>query len=188
MTSEGSSESPDDEYARLESEAYQMLFDYIRSDVMENEKVVRLSEMRELLLVYLTSLGVKECKPSTKKHIRRNIEAEFSELLKFEHLLDNTSVFLVPANLTPMEIARNIVSILTAAKDEGPSKKISNIQQAALDIREAIRNKEGKMSWPPRPSELNDSALDVPQELSAFLCTLLTGSKDSSEGECHSRV
>ena len=36
-----SSESPDDEYARLESDAYQMLFDFIRSDVTENEKESR---------------------------------------------------------------------------------------------------------------------------------------------------
>ena len=31
-----SSESSDDEYARLESDAYQMLFNFIRSDVIEN--------------------------------------------------------------------------------------------------------------------------------------------------------
>ena len=42
---EMSSESQDDEYASIESDAYQMLFDFIRSDVIENEKVVRLSEM-----------------------------------------------------------------------------------------------------------------------------------------------
>ena len=38
--------------------------------------------MTQLLVEYLMSLGAKECKPSTKKHIKRNIEAEFSELIK----------------------------------------------------------------------------------------------------------
>ena len=38
------------------------------------------------------------------------------------------------------------------------------------------------------PSELNDSAIDIPEELSAFLCTLLTGNRDSTEGECCHRV
>ena len=33
------------------------------------------------------------------------------------------------------------------------------------------------MSWPPRPQELNDSAIDIIEELSAFLCTLLTGNR-----------
>ena len=100
-----STESPDDEYARIESDTYQMLFDFIRSDVIENEKVVRLSEVTQLLVQYLMSLGAKECKPSTKKHIKRNIEAEFNELIKFENLLDNNRVFLNPASLTPVQIA-----------------------------------------------------------------------------------
>ena len=43
-----------------------MLFDFIRSDVIENEKVVGLSEMTQLLVQYLMSLGAKECKPSTR--------------------------------------------------------------------------------------------------------------------------
>ena len=73
-------------------------------------------------------------------------------------------------------------------EDKGSTTKISNIQKAAADIHDAIRNEESKMSWPPRPSELNDSAIEVPEELSAFLFTLLTGNKDSSERECCQRV
>ena len=121
------------------------------------------------------SLGAKECKPSTKKHIKRNIEAEFNELIKFEKLLNSNRVFLIPANLTPVQIARNVLNILMAEKEletKGSTMKISNIQKAAADIRDAILNKESKMSWPPRPSELNDSA---------FFHTLLTGSKYSLE-------
>ncbi|KAL9977614.1 hypothetical protein ACROYT_G015037 [Oculina patagonica] len=123
------------------------------------------------------------------KHIRRNLEAEFSEFLKFENLLDSTRVFLIPASLTPVQIARNVPTILMAEKEnKGSTTKISNIQKAAADIRKAIRDQKSKMSWPPRPSELTDSAIDVPEELSAFLYTLLTGSKDSSETECCQRV
>ena len=119
------------------------------------------------------SLGAKECKPSTKKHTKRNTEAEFSELIKFENLLDSNRIFLIPASLTPVQIARNVLNILMAEKEtKGSTTKISNIQKAAPDIRDAFLNKESKMSWPPRPSELNDSA---------FLHTLLTGSKYSLE-------
>ena len=66
--SDGCGESLEDE-----SEAYQMLFDYIGSDVLANEKIVRLTEMTELLASYLTSLGVEEIKLSTKKHITLNL-------------------------------------------------------------------------------------------------------------------
>lgn len=147
-----SSESPDDEYAILERDAYQMLFDYIRSDVIGEKKVVRMSDMTQLLVEYLMSLGAKECKPSAKKRIRRNIEAEFSELLKFENLLDSTREFLIPASLTPVQIARNVLPILMAEKEnKGSTTKISNIQKAAADIREAIRDQKSKLSRPPRP-------------------------------------
>ena len=63
-------------------------------------------------------------------------------------------------------------------------EEIYNIQKAAADIRDAIGNEENKTSWPPRPSELNDSAIEVLEELSVFLYTLMTGNNDSSEGEC----
>ena len=146
--------------------------------------------MTQLLVQYLMSLEAKECKPSTKKHIKRNIEAEFNELIKFENLLDNNRVqVLIPNSLTPVQITRNVLNILmTEKEDRGSTTKISNIQKVAADIRDAIGNEENKMSWPPRPSELNDSAIEVLEELSVFLYTLLTGNNDSSEGECCERV
>ena len=104
--SDGCGESLEDGYVNFESEAYQMLFDYIRSDVLANEKIVRLTELTELLVSYLTSLGVEEIKLSTKKHIRRNLQAEFGDVLLFENLLETTSVFIVPANLTPFQVAK----------------------------------------------------------------------------------
>ena len=159
-----------------------MLFDFIKSDLIENEKDVRLIEMTQLLVQYLMSLGAKECKLSTKKHTKRNIEAEFSELIKFENLLDSNRIFLIPASLTPVQIARNVLNIVMAGKEtKGSTTKISNIQKAAADIRDAIQNKESKMSRPLRPSELNDGAIDVAEELSAFSHTLLTGRKYSLE-------
>ena len=64
--SDGCNKSLEDEYTNLELEAYQMLFDYIRSDVLANEKIVKLTELTEVLALYLTSLGVEEIKLSTK--------------------------------------------------------------------------------------------------------------------------
>ena len=34
------------------------------------------------------------------------------------------------------------------------------------------------MSWPPKPSELCESAINLPGELDAFLYTLLTGNTE----------
>jgi len=45
-------------------------------------------------------LVVEEIKLSTKKHARQNLQEEFGDVLLFESLLETTSVFIVPANLT----------------------------------------------------------------------------------------
>ena len=85
VASHGCGESLEDEYANLEIEAYEMLFNYIRSEVLANTKIVRLTGMTELLASYLTSLGVEEIKLYTKKHIRRNLQAEFGDVHLFEN-------------------------------------------------------------------------------------------------------
>ena len=158
----------EDGYVNVESEAYQMLFDYIRSDVLANEKIVRLIEITELLVSHLTSLGVEEIKLSTKKHIRRDLQAEFDD----ENLLETTSVFIVPANLTPLQVAKYITTLLLEKQDNASqSSRSANIHRAAIDIREAIQRTENKMSWPPRPSDLAESAINVPKELGSFLQT-----------------
>ena len=189
VASDGCGESLEDEYANLKSEAYQMLFDYIRSDVLANEKIVRLTEITELLASYLTSLGVEEIKLSTKKHIRWNLQAEFGDVLLFENVLETTSVFIVPANLSPLQVAKYITTLLLEKQDNASqSSRSANIHQAAIDIREAIQRTENKMSWPPRPSDLAESAKNVPKELDSFLQTLLTGKKEWQDKDCHPRV
>ena len=46
----GCGESLEDEYDNFKSETYQMLFGYIRSDVLTNEKIVRFTDMTQLYL------------------------------------------------------------------------------------------------------------------------------------------
>ena len=124
---DGCGESLEDGYVNFESEAYQMLFDYIRSDVLAKEKIVRLTEITELLVSYLTSLGVEEIKLSAKKHIRRNLQAEFGDVLLFENLLETTSVFKVPANLTPLQVAKYIATLLLEKQDNASQSSRSGL-------------------------------------------------------------
>ena len=181
LASDSCSESLD-EYTNLESEAYQMLFDYIRSDILADEKIVRLTELTELLASYLTSLGVEEIKLSTKKHIRRKLQTEFGDALLVKNLLETASVFIVPANLSPLQLPKCITTILLEKQNNASqSSRRSNIYRAAIDIREAIQRTENKMSWPPCLSDLAESAMNVPKELDSFLQTLMTGKKKSGQ-------
>ena len=112
-----------------------MLFDNIGSGVLADEKIVRLTEMTELLVSYLTSLGAEEIKLSTKTHIRRNLQAEFD----FQNLLETTSVFLIPVNVTSLQVAKYITTLLLEKQDNASwSSWSANIHRAAIDICEAI--------------------------------------------------
>ena len=149
-----------------------------------------MTELTELLRSYLTSLGVEEIKLSTKKHIRRNLQAEFGDVLLFENLLETASVFIVPANLSPLQVAKYITTILLEKQDNASrqSSWSANIHRAAIDIHKAIQRTENKMSWPPHPSDLAERAMNVPKELDSFLQTLMTRKKDRPDEDCHPRV
>ena len=113
-----------------------MLFDYIGSGVLANEKIVRLTEMTELLVSNLTSLVAEEIELSTNTHVRRNLQAEFG----FENLLETTSAFLIPVNFTPLRVAKYITTLLLEKNRTMQASLLgsTNIHWAAIDIREAI--------------------------------------------------
>ena len=103
-------------------------------------------------LYRITRLWVlKKIKLSTRKHIRKNLQAEFGDVILFKNLIETTGVFIVPAYLTPLQIARYITTLLLERQgNASQSSKGANIHQAAIDIREAIQRTENKISWPPR--------------------------------------
>ena len=57
------------------------------------------------MISYMTDLGIKETKESFRTHLRRKREAEFESLLQFEPLLGNNNVFIIPANLSWLQLA-----------------------------------------------------------------------------------
>ena len=96
---------------------------------------------------------------------------------------------MVPANLSPLQVAKYITTILLEKQDNASqSSRSANIHRAAIDIHKAIQRTENKKSWPPRPSDLAESAMNVPKELDSFLQTLMTGKKDRQYEDCHPRV
>ena len=80
---ENSSGVNSSEYATLETEALEKLFSYIREDLLENPRVVRLTDLTGKLVSFLNDLGISDVRESTKKHLRRRLESNFGNLLKF---------------------------------------------------------------------------------------------------------
>nr|XP_032809208.1 HAUS augmin-like complex subunit 1 isoform X1 [Petromyzon marinus] len=93
------SEDNEDTYTRAESTAFVNLYNFIRNDMFVNNSVMELSELTGMLVGWMNTLGVHNVKPSTKKHIRRKITAEFADSLCMVHTKANT-LLVYPDSLT----------------------------------------------------------------------------------------
>ena len=165
-------------YCNIESQAYDKLFEFIRLDLSISPRLVKMVDLRERLIIYMRSMGATEISESTKKHFRRKLEKEFGDLLQFEDLLDNNKLFVLPKNLSKVQLAREMVTLSQQLDNRDTPSKVKEIQQIGLYIRDAVLSNNIEMSWPPKPSELCESAVNLPPELDAFLCTLLTGNTE----------
>ena len=153
-----------------------MLFDYVWTDILDNPRLVKLSDLSAKLMVLMNEKGVSAIKDSTKTHVRRKLETEFGGLLHFEDLLGNNRVFIIPDNLSRNHVARDLIGLqLTQCKEKG--SRPEEIRRVALELRKAIQSTGSEeMSWPPKASELNEDAIRIPEDVKLFLVTLLTGS------------
>ena len=135
-------------------------------------------DLREKLMIYVRSMGATEVPESTKKHFRRKLEKEFGDLLQFEDLLNNNKLFVLPKNRSKVQVAREVVTVSQQLDNRYTPAKVKEIQQIGLHIRDAVLSNNTEMSWPPKPSELCENAFNLPPEVDAFLCTLLTGNTE----------
>ena len=103
--------SQDDEYAYAESAAYEKLFDYVRNNVLVTPNLIRLTDLTQTMISYMKDLGIKETKESSKTHLRRKLEEEFGSLLQFEDLLGNNRVFIIPANFSQLQLAKDVARL-----------------------------------------------------------------------------
>ena len=119
--------SQDDEYACTESAAYEKLFDYVRNNVLVTPNLIRLTDLTQTMISYMKDLGIKETKESSKTHLRRKLEAEFGSLLQFEDLLGNNRVFIIPANLSRLQLAKEVAR-LQQLQCEGQASLMDDIR------------------------------------------------------------
>ena len=56
--------------------------------------------------------------------------------------------------------------------------RVEAIYQVALELREFILSTKDSMSWPPKPADLTEDAIEIPDNVRIFLSTLLTGNTE----------
>eukprot|EP00058_Branchiostoma_floridae_P000336 XP_002585824.1 hypothetical protein BRAFLDRAFT_111039 [Branchiostoma floridae] len=109
------------DYSKAESRAYELLFHYIRLDLLQKPGIVRLAELYAQFIVFMDSEGVavKQVKASTRTHFRRKLEGEFGDVLDCEDLSNNNKAFVIPRSLSRLDLAK--LDIEKSDSDYNPS-------------------------------------------------------------------
>ena len=87
-----------------ELHGYEKLFNYIRTDLLQNPRIVRLSELYALFTSFVNSQGELEILESTRPHFRRRLQKEFRSAIDFEDLHGNNRIFVIPKNLSRLDL------------------------------------------------------------------------------------
>ena len=155
--------------------AFTDLFRYIRTDVLDAGAVITMVDLKKKLESFIQSRGIEGLCESTKKHIRRKIEAEFGSTI--EIFPDEKGKLLVmPGNLSKKEVVKS--KIVLEKEFEKMKLKVTEIQgivdQSALYMRNAILDMKWGTPWPILPSDVSIEQFSVPEVLYRFLMVLLT--------------
>ena len=73
---EGKETGGGDLYQEIECEAFTNLLEYIRTDIIPNQKVVPMTSLTSKLETFMLSGGIERMTDSTRKHIRRRLESD----------------------------------------------------------------------------------------------------------------
>lgn len=171
---------PDDIYKQRENEAYEELFNYIRTETIANKEIIQVKELTRKLETFMKSNGVQEVTDATKNHIRRKLEQEFQESL---HIIKDNSgrLLAVPDSITFRDVVcENQIMKTDLAVLNSKNKSINTaIDRASLYLRSVIKKDKKDSPWPVHPSYVDsDSHNDVPEHLDRFLLGILTGEPD----------
>ena len=160
-----------------ETESLKSLFDFIRTDLFSNTKIVPITDIVTKLTSLLNSLSVHEICTSTKKNLRRKLEAEFGDSLTF--FIKNRQLFLMPNTLTKEEIAKKYAKMKSSLETHEENNN-NVIIQAATSLRQEMKSSLFKNNWPSLPAELTPDYITIPQNLKSFLHVLFNGSENVS--------
>ena len=120
-------DSDETNFWNIESQASDKLYEFIRLDLLENPRLVKKVELREKLMIYMRSMGATEISESTKKHFGRNLEKECGDLLQSKDLLNNNKLFVLPKNLSKVQLAREVVTVSHQLENRGTPSKVKEI-------------------------------------------------------------
>ena len=176
-------------YVSVETGAYDKLFQFIRSEVILNKRIAKLTFLGDLLVIYMQETNIKTIKQSTKKHIRRKLESEFEGVLHFVPD-ENGKILVYPDNLTRNQLVvanQKLQSDLQMARDRSGDYD-TIINSTALHLRNCIQEQHSKMPWPPQAADMGEVSSLIPTPVKTFIEIILTGEVHKSDEYKSQRV
>jgi hypothetical protein len=121
-----------------EREAFNDLYQYIRTDIFKCKKIVTVASMTTRLTKTMTTGGIN-VRDSTKKHVRRKLESEFGETIRL--VPDNQGKLLfVPCTVSIDDVILENQSLHRQMKSyKGPQDDNKIISRAASIIRASLK-------------------------------------------------
>jgi hypothetical protein len=166
-------------YNTFEKQAYGQMFDFIRYELFTEPKVIPMTCLSKKVTDCMKSLGVTELKDSTIKHIRRNLECEFQDVL---HIFpdDAGKLLVMPDNMSRYKLAKENATLTRQLEQlqRDTQGDYSTIDKAAASLRSVIRNSKVEQEFPRMPSSLDTASICIPSVVTRFLICLLTGSPE----------
>jgi hypothetical protein len=125
---------------------------------------------------------VKQIQDSTKKHIRRKLEAELGESINI--FPDNRGKLLVvPNSVSFRDVVvenHNLHQELKTWKTKSTDIE-KTLDKASLHIRSIIKHDMKSTPWPLHPADMKTANITIPSPLKRFLLGVLVGDPDSKQ-------
>ena len=165
-----------DIYLEKQDESYAELFHYIRTDILPNKQIIRITTLTEKLRMMMSARGIHSLTESTKKHLRRKLEQELGDCI---HIFADTKgkLVVVPDCITIQDIVSEYCDMereLKTWKDKS-TNILKIIDQSSSFLRETIKDEKKTTIWPYHPSDVEKESFTAPEYLRRFLIGLLTG-------------
>jgi len=127
-----------DDFQEAEREAFNDLYQHIRTDIFKCKKIVTVASMTSRLTKTMTTGGIN-VRDSTKKHVRRKLESEFGETIR--RVPDNQGKLLfVPCTVSIDDVILENQSLHRQMKSyKGPQDDNKIISRAASIIRASLK-------------------------------------------------
>ena len=168
-------------YQKIERESYAKLFEYIRTDIFPNKKIVAIVSLTTKLESFMLASGIEQVHDSTKKHIHRKLVSELEGSVQI-FPDDKGKLLMVPNTVTLRDVVvENQILDRELAIWKGKMTDLDKIvDQTASQIRTSIKHLQATTPtpWPCHPADTEN--FSIPAQLEQFLVGLLTGDPDTS--------